>query len=314
MGGEGGDNFGFARAGPPEGEEWFISRRAFLARKVEVLSRGLSLNPASEPLLLARLAAQGELLSPSELAAEYSSAIEAAPGSVALHMGRLSVLSRRVAGFGVNAVRAAGAGAVRALVLRAEAAAAGGEPSAAVDAAQRASLLLLLRAAYTERASGHMERGVALLQSAVEMNLHCPPALQGAGVAARAAAFEPFWESEAPKAGEAGAKGWAYFYDIDQHGTRPEPPADIPGPSGDVAQPLPAPADANPAAAAAAEPFASSAGASALPLAQWAHAEAATSAVRGLPLSIAADESAADADPERVVFWEVWGLVYFEAA
>jgi len=132
---------------------------------------------------------------------QYVSAAAAHPGSVALHMASLAFRSRQIATFGASSMRAAAAAAVCALRDRAFSAEleANTEGSSWVDSIQRGGLLLVLRAAYAERAAGYSERGVALLQANLELNLHCPAELRNVPWPARLEAFEEFWEAEVPR-------------------------------------------------------------------------------------------------------------------
>lgn len=141
---------------------------------------------------------------------------------------------------------------------------------------------MLLRTAYAERAAGYVERAFALLQATVELNVHCPPLLRGHSTRKKLEAFEEFWESEVPKAGEMGARGWAHFYA---------------GFSGDAAvedgvtkirtMPFNPPVNAG-------------------VVEHWAQEEAFAAARRILPMRVGDGDSsaAAEADPERVVFFE----------
>ncbi|EOD29910.1 hypothetical protein EMIHUDRAFT_233282 [Emiliania huxleyi CCMP1516] len=151
-------------------------RRSSLAGALRRATRGAAAanHAAAEAAVAVELLrAQESLLEPEEVGSAWEEAIRGDPCSVMLRMESLAHASRH--------------------------AAAGGEPPSAVDALQRGALLLLLRAAYAERAAGFSER--ELLQAAVELNCFCPPALLAAPLGERLDAFAEFWESEAPRVG-----------------------------------------------------------------------------------------------------------------
>ena len=181
---------------------------AVAERKVSVLRRAVEANPASEGLRSALLQACDGFLPPEPLEAEWESALASFPASVALWSQRLSLLARTFGAFSISRLRAVGAKSVAALSAQAEAAVRSGAPEATRAGIERAALLLVLRVAYSERAAGFDERGVALLQALIELNCFCPPRLRAAGLAPRCAEFEPFWESEVPRVGQPGAPGW----------------------------------------------------------------------------------------------------------
>ena len=84
------------------------------------------------------------------------------------------------------------------------------------DISSEQSLHLLLRLTAMAHDAGYQELGLAVWQALFEHNLMRPES--GADIQA----FEEFWESEVPRIGETGAKGW-------RHGSTDDPPP--PGPS-----------------------------------------------------------------------------------
>jgi len=88
---------------------------------------------------------------------------------------------------------------------------AGGAPQWRITALERALILLLSRAARAERACGYDERAVSLFIAAIELSCFAPPALVARG-GSLVDDFEAFWEAEAPRIGEAGARGWGHWH------------------------------------------------------------------------------------------------------
>ncbi|PGG96382.1 hypothetical protein AJ80_09837 [Polytolypa hystricis UAMH7299] len=71
------------------------------------------------------------------------------------------------------------------------------------------NLYLLLRLSLFLREAGFLEQAVGLWQALLEFNLFQPEGIDVAGnIDTALAAFAEFWESEAPRIGEGGAKGW----------------------------------------------------------------------------------------------------------
>ncbi|KAG9291623.1 hypothetical protein G9A89_022042 [Geosiphon pyriformis] len=59
--------------------------------------------------------------------------------------------------------------------------------------------------------SGYIERAYACLQSIMEVTFFTSESLQSLSFDERLLIFEKFWESEDPRFGEKGAKGWSYY-------------------------------------------------------------------------------------------------------
>ena len=68
---------------------------------------------------------------------------------------------------------------------------------------------LLLRMTVCFRGAGFIEQAIAMWQALLEINFLGPAADEGLG--ALLERFEEFWESEVPRVGEGGARGWADF-------------------------------------------------------------------------------------------------------
>ncbi|KAL1837480.1 hypothetical protein VTJ49DRAFT_3741 [Mycothermus thermophilus] len=137
------------------------------------------------------------------------------------------------------------------------------------------AVYVFLRATRLLWDAGFKERAVAAWQAMLELTFCRPPELTSAEPAL--AAFADFWESEVPRLGEDGARGWRAFVEAGGTGT-----ADVPDPgcfAGGVREPS-KPAATNPFEA-------------------WADAEEAAAAKAWMPARMM-DEDAED-DPFRVV-------------
>jgi hypothetical protein len=74
------------------------------------------------------------------------------------------------------------------------------------------ALVIAVTAAYLERQAGYSERGIAIFQALLEANLNCPIELQvGASRETFLDFLQAYWESQSPRFGEAGTKGWAIW-------------------------------------------------------------------------------------------------------
>ncbi|KIN06132.1 hypothetical protein OIDMADRAFT_154960 [Oidiodendron maius Zn] len=70
-------------------------------------------------------------------------------------------------------------------------------------------IYLLLRFTIFTRQSGYSELAIAIWQGVLEFNFFAPPS--STSFEARIASFKDFWESEVPRIGEDGARGWSHF-------------------------------------------------------------------------------------------------------
>ena len=134
-------------------------------------------------------------------------------------------------------------------------------------------------------------------QATLEYSCFCPPALRDAPAPARLAAFGEFWDAEAPRVGEPGARGWLHWRDAGEGADGAD------AVSAPAQPPLPAqsPGWVPPVASGAA-----------LDVARrgywaWWRQEEALSRAGALPLLSATSEEEADADPERVSLYDDLG-------
>ncbi|KAJ8591485.1 hypothetical protein M405DRAFT_734897 [Rhizopogon salebrosus TDB-379] len=69
-------------------------------------------------------------------------------------------------------------------------------------------LRVLWRVAVAFQQAGYHERAIALFQAQAELTFEVPQSLYGLPLESQLESLEEFWESEVPRAGEPGAKGW----------------------------------------------------------------------------------------------------------
>ncbi|EKG12592.1 protein of unknown function DUF1740 [Macrophomina phaseolina MS6] len=89
------------------------------------------------------------------------------------------------------------------------------------DDSQKLSIYVFLRLTSLMRHAGYHEKAIALWQALLEFQVFRPAYEVNTPSATMLNDFEEFWESECPRLGEPGAKGWRTFYD---EGAFPDPP------------------------------------------------------------------------------------------
>ncbi|KAH9486618.1 Nuclear exosome regulator NRDE2 [Psilocybe cubensis] len=75
-----------------------------------------------------------------------------------------------------------------------------------------AKVRVLYRVAVVIRSAGYTERAFAMFQAQAELSFNLPPALAKLPFQTQLTELEEFWESEYPRIGEPGAKGWNSWY------------------------------------------------------------------------------------------------------
>ncbi|KAJ1491271.1 NRDE-2, necessary for RNA interference-domain-containing protein [Baffinella frigidus] len=184
---------------------------AITEKKVAILLAALRANPDSEPLLEAYLNTVQDQLDPDRLALPlleaYLNTVQDQldpdrlaglwEAVVAKHAGRprlwrayLLHRKRYFKTFSVGAMRAA---------------------FTSLASLEEAIVSQIEELFELERQAGYTERGLALLQALVELNCFAPPTLAGDATALRRA-FKTFWESDAPRVGDAGAGGFDVWW------------------------------------------------------------------------------------------------------
>ncbi|GAA5826903.1 hypothetical protein JCM11251_002152 [Rhodosporidiobolus azoricus] len=198
--------------------------------KLSILERALSAAPdnrSSEPLLLAQLEAAAEVEDSKKVLERWKTALYEHPALTGLWIEYVSWRQTQWATFEVKEVIRVFEESLE--VLKA---AMDGEElkSSARDMLEANAIYLFLRLCLMLRQAGYSERALASFQALVELNLLRPSSLASIGQYDRPLAwqdrllseFESFWDSEAPRIGEKGAKGWAITGEDD---LPPEPPA-----------------------------------------------------------------------------------------
>ncbi|KAJ7630811.1 NRDE-2, necessary for RNA interference-domain-containing protein [Roridomyces roridus] len=80
------------------------------------------------------------------------------------------------------------------------------------------------RLAVAVQLAGFGERATAMFQAQAELTFHSPQGLDASPLAHRLDALEEFWESECPRIGEPGSKGWNTWHSSGRSSNPPPPP------------------------------------------------------------------------------------------
>ncbi|GAA5865509.1 hypothetical protein JCM8547_001271 [Rhodosporidiobolus lusitaniae] len=216
--------------------------------KLSILERALSAAPgndSSEPLLLAQLEAAAEVESSQAVLQRWKAALREHPELTGLWIEYVGWRQTQWATFEVNEVVEVFAESLEVLTGAMERE---DEGSGAREMLEANAIYLFLRLSLMLRQAGYSERALASFQALIELNLFRPPTLARPGSSGRSIAwrdrilfaFETFWDGEAPRVGEQGAKGWCNTGEDD---LPPEPSSSsstdlsVPPPSSPFARP-----------------------------------------------------------------------------
>ncbi|KDR85329.1 hypothetical protein GALMADRAFT_234148 [Galerina marginata CBS 339.88] len=183
---------------------------------VSILSRALSassLNLSNKRLRLAYLKAGEEVWHESKLRSEWEGALK--EGGIEIQIEWLEWKIRKGNGGILNIVESA----VRAL-----------NNLGMQENDEIAKVRIFWRVATAIRNAGYTERATAMFQAQVELTFNPPPNVAQMAFQTQLNELEDFWDSEIPRFGEEGAKGWASWYSSTTEETLP--------PSQSVQQPV----------------------------------------------------------------------------
>ncbi|KAJ6509410.1 NRDE-2, necessary for RNA interference-domain-containing protein [Mycena vitilis] len=182
------------------------STRARSEISLSILSRAVAANGNSYALRIKYLQAGEEVWHESKLRAEWEDALRKVDG-VDIWMEWLEWRIRK----GNNGISAVVEDAKRALTV--------------VRADEVGKVRLFWRLAVAFQNTGFGERATALFQAQAELTFQIPQALYGLPLPSRLDSLEEFWESEHPRLGEVGARGWDFWYSSGRPSAPSSPPA-----------------------------------------------------------------------------------------
>jgi hypothetical protein len=170
-------------------------------KRIAVLEAALRDNGDSDELQLAYLEACSRRWDQSALEQQWRTVLASNTSNARLWLGYIAFRSSYFGTFSVGALRAVYAEAVASLMK----ARYGERDDVIVRHLETAVLSIVVKYAVFERQAGYTERAVGCLQALLEFNVFAPADVPQHR---RLAAFGRFWESEAPRIGDAGALGW----------------------------------------------------------------------------------------------------------
>ena len=199
------------------GEDTLKSARALNERKLAIFERALEQNPKSEELLVAQL----ELLrdmdeEPQAVLKRWRDLVFRMPNKPLLWLKYTEFCRTQFSTFSVSSLTTLYHKGVSTLTSILEGVMKSHRPEANTT---DHLLTLFSQFCHCLAAAGQNERAIACYQALIEFNLCCPPdvASTTASSQERAAFFEPFWDSGAPRLGEVGAVSWSQWLESTQH-------------------------------------------------------------------------------------------------
>eukprot|EP00736_Rhodelphis_marinus_P013431 Rmarinus@m.19701 len=183
--------------------------RAFvMEKKLAILERAILENPSSHKLVSLYLETAASHWDETKLVRVWERVVQKGRVNPVLWADYVTFSLARYASFDMTQAREAFAKAIKAISH--DRFAVRGDKDAVKDL-EKWLLRFIVRLCWLERTSGHTERGAAIFQAMVELNLFCPPTLRT--ISKQLKAFAAFWESGRPRVGDARADGWGQWYE-----------------------------------------------------------------------------------------------------
>ncbi|KAK3888711.1 hypothetical protein Pcinc_007245 [Petrolisthes cinctipes] len=184
------------------------NQRALAERKISILDSAIKKNPRSLEVNFERLEIGQDIWDDKKLKQEWDKLIFNFPNNISVWYNYLVFTQTHMTSFNLTwVVRMSSRCTERLRQMR------NGKFLTHVPPANLGRYLVdvAVQLARVWRQGGHMERGVALFQALVELNIFLPNHVRSPDTTleAKLALFEPFWDSRAPRFGEKSAVGWA---------------------------------------------------------------------------------------------------------
>ncbi|XP_072424178.1 nuclear exosome regulator NRDE2 [Chiloscyllium punctatum] len=188
-----------------ESEKRKRSRRAVWEKKLAILERAIESNPNNVELKVARLELGKESWEPSILVNEWKKVVFLHPNDTTLWQRYLLFCQSQFSTFSTSKVNG-----IYGKCLSTLAAALDGTllSHPALPDTEEAMLAIFLQQCHFLRQTGHSEKAIALFQALIDFTFFKPDSVAGLITKAQVEFFEPFWDSDEPRFGEGGARGW----------------------------------------------------------------------------------------------------------
>nr|XP_054758466.1 nuclear exosome regulator NRDE2-like [Lytechinus pictus] len=172
-------------------------------KKLSILEKALKMNPLNAELQLEQIEICRETWELNKLSRQWDSIIRQHSENIAMWKQYLAFKQSSFSKFTVSDIAS-----VYTKYL---------EAMEAQDTAVK--LDIVMQMCHFWRQSGHTEKAVALLQALVEFNCFCPEKVkESTTLEGKIAFFEPFLDSNEPRFGQPGAKGWAKWVEQKEKG------------------------------------------------------------------------------------------------
>ncbi|KAK4312565.1 hypothetical protein Pmani_016030 [Petrolisthes manimaculis] len=184
------------------------NQRALAERKISILDSAIKKNPRALEVNFERLEIGQDIWDDKKLKQEWDKLIFNFPNNISVWYNYLVFTQTHMTSFNLTwAVRMSSRCTERLRQMR------NGKFLTHIPPANLGRYLVdvAVQLARVWQQGGHMERGVALFQALVELNIFLPNHVRSPDTTleAKLALFEPFWDSRAPRFGEKSAVGWA---------------------------------------------------------------------------------------------------------
>eukprot|EP01119_Soliformovum_irregulare_P016585 TRINITY_DN4825_c0_g1_i1.p1 TRINITY_DN4825_c0_g1~~TRINITY_DN4825_c0_g1_i1.p1 ORF type:complete len:1018 (+),score=364.02 TRINITY_DN4825_c0_g1_i1:86-3055(+) len=187
------------------------TKLAISEKKISIYERALDDNPSDRTLLLGLLKEFKNVYDSEKLLEIWNRKVMENSRDFRIWKDYINFLKENFTSFTVYSIRETYARALRTLQELSMDFALGRSGSRdSIWDLENAMLDIFTDACYFERSAGYMERSVCLFQALIEFNSECPMDL--IDFRAQIRAFEIFWESEAPRAGDDDSHGWNEWY------------------------------------------------------------------------------------------------------
>ncbi|XP_068110673.1 nuclear exosome regulator NRDE2 [Hyperolius riggenbachi] len=192
--------------GGGEADSHRMSLRMVLEKKLSILERAIESNASSTELKLARLQLCAEFWEAPALQKEWQKLVFLHPNNHQLWRKYLIFSQSQFSSFSISKVNA-----VYGKCLTTLAAVQDGSMLShpAMADTETAMYEIFLQQCHFLRQAGHCEKSVSLFQALIDFTFYQPDSVRAMPTKEQVEFFEPFWDSEEPRFGEKGAKGWS---------------------------------------------------------------------------------------------------------
>ncbi|KAI7804865.1 nuclear exosome regulator NRDE2 isoform X2 [Triplophysa rosa] len=204
-----------------DGDARKMSRRAVLEKKLSIMDKAVESNPGSVDLKLEKLRLCKELWEPAVLLKEWKKLVFVHPNSTSLWRKYLLFTQSHFSTFSVSKVNGVFGKCLSTLRAVQDGSMVSHPP---LPGTEEDVLGIFLQQCHFLRQAGHTEKAVCLFQALLDFTFFKPDSVKDLPTRQQVEFFEPFWDSEEPRIGERGARGWKAWMIQQQRGGWVVPP------------------------------------------------------------------------------------------